>query len=198
MTRLLMAFVLLATTAEAQIPTAATQYRRPVIQAIRFEWGLNAPLATFFAQLHQESGYRADARSPYAGGIAQFVPATATWLSEVYPELGTAAPFEPEWAIRAWAKYTRHIFERIPNVSDDCSKFSMMLSAYNGGAGNLNKQRRAAAAAGKDPNRWFGSVETVKVRAEWAHVENTGYPKRIIFVLQPRYVTARWGRGVKC
>lgn len=184
--------------AYSQIPRLANQYHRPVTQEIRLVWGLNAPLATFFAQLHQESSFRADAKSPYAGGLAQFVPSTAVWLTEIYPELGKAAPFEPQWAIRAWAKYTRHLYDRILNVRDDCSRYAMMLSAYNGGAGNLNKQRRAAAAAGKDPNRWFWHVETVRVRAQWAHTENTSYPKRIIFVLQPRYVAVLWGRGVKC
>lgn len=190
--------VLFPTVLEAQIPRQALPYRRSVTQEARLVWGLNAPLATFFAQLHQESGFRADARSPYAGGLAQFTEATAKWIAEVYPDLGEAAPFEPEWAIRAFVRYDKHLFDRVLHATTECDRWAFTLSGYNGGAGNVYKQRKAAALAGKDPNRWFGSVEYFRVRAQWAHDENRNYPRAILLKRQHLYVEGRWGRGVDC
>lgn len=183
---------------EAQIPRIALQYQRGLTREMRLVWGLNAPVATVAAQLHQESSWKADAQSPYAGGLAQFTSDSARWLSEVYPEVGMAAPFEPQWALRAVATYDKHLFDRVLNAANECERWAFVLSGYNGGSGNVLKQRRAAAVLGKDPNRWFGSVEGVRVRAEWAHKENSAYPYRILILLQPRYVDARWGRGVTC
>ena len=72
----------------AQPPQAALQYRDDVIRNARLEWGLSAPVADFAAQLHQESGWRPDAVSPAgAQGLAQFMPATADWISQLMPDL---------------------------------------------------------------------------------------------------------------
>lgn len=65
-----------------RIPTAAEQYRRTLVRSAHAEWGLSAPIATFAAQVHQESRWRADARSPVgAQGLAQFMPGTAEWIA---------------------------------------------------------------------------------------------------------------------
>ncbi|WP_163769991.1 transglycosylase SLT domain-containing protein, partial [Proteus mirabilis] len=73
-----------------------------VIRNARLEWGLSAPVADFAAQLHQESGWRPDAISPAgAQGLAQFMPATADWISQLIPMLSSREPFNPAWAIRA-------------------------------------------------------------------------------------------------
>lgn len=86
----------------AQPPQAALQYRDDVIRNARLEWGLSAPVADFAAQLHQESGWRPDAISPAgAQGLAQFMPATADWISQLIPMLSSREPFNPAWAIRA-------------------------------------------------------------------------------------------------
>lgn len=178
------------------IPRAALQYKRALIGNARFVWGLDAPVAMFAAQIHQESGWRADAKSAYAGGLSQFTPATATWISEKYTdELGDNSPFEPSWALRALARYDRFLYERM-TARDRCNHFAFVLSAYNGGEGNVIKQKRAAKAGGADPERWFGSVERYRVRAQWAHDENYSYPRRILLRWQPLYLT--WGLGVDC
>lgn len=199
MTRLLtVCMVLFPAWLEAQVPRAALQYRRALTQEMRLVWGMDAPIATVAGQLHQESGWRADAKSPYAGGLSQFTPATAEWLAKAYPEVGKAAPFEPAWALRAVARYDKHLYDRISGAETECERWAFTLSGYNGGAGWVTRQRAATAKAGRNPNRWFGSVEDVRVRAEWAHKENRGYPDRILRKLQPIYVTALWGRGVTC
>ncbi|MCQ8811532.1 transglycosylase SLT domain-containing protein, partial [Escherichia coli] len=80
----------------AHPPQDSLQYRDDVIRNARLEWGLSAPVADFAAQLHQESGWRADAISPAgAQGLAQFMPATADWLSLLIPMLSSREPFNP-------------------------------------------------------------------------------------------------------
>src|SRR5688572_15590130 len=48
----------------AQIPPDAKRYKRDLIRNARAIWGLDAPTSTFAAQIHQESGWRVDAKSP--------------------------------------------------------------------------------------------------------------------------------------
>ena len=70
----------------ATIPRQAQAYRSLLIRAARVEdlRGLNAPVATYAAQVHQESGWREDARSPVgAEGLGQFMPTTSTWAFRV-------------------------------------------------------------------------------------------------------------------
>ncbi|MGH7948035.1 MAG: transglycosylase SLT domain-containing protein, partial [Candidatus Binataceae bacterium] len=88
--------------ADAVVPIAAQKHRRALTTNARAVWGLSAPIATFAAQVHQESGWHEDARSPFAGGLAQFTPDTAQWISRRYnDELREADPFNPSWALRA-------------------------------------------------------------------------------------------------
>lgn len=179
------------------IPARAKQYRSTLIRCARAEWGLSAPVATFAAQLHQESLWRADARSQAgAQGLAQFMPSTARWLPEVAPHTGEPSPFNSGWALRALVAYDLWLFQRV-RASNQCDRMAFTLSAYNGGLGWLRRDIRQAKASGLDPHRWWGQVETVNAgRAVWAFKENRGYPRRILRQLEPMYVAAGWGKGV--
>lgn len=177
-------------------PPAALKYRSDVIRASRVDWGLNAPVADFAAQLHQESGWNPAARSPVgAQGLAQFMPSTADWIAGLMPHLAAREPYNPGWAIRALVSYDRWLWQRVA-VSDGCERMAMTLSAYNGGLGWVNRDRRLARARGLDDARWFNSVETVNAgrsAANWR--ENRHYPQRILRELAPRYLS--WG-GSNC
>ena len=178
------------------IPARAHQYRSALIRCARFEWGLSAPVATFAAQVHQESAWNPDARSPYADGLAQFTPATADWLPEVAPQVGKADPFNPGWALRALTAYDLYLWQRVRAVTD-CERMAKTLSAYNGGLGWLRRDERLAAAQGLDPARWWNQVAAVNAgRAPWAIKENRAYPHRILLLLEPRYEAAGWGKGM--
>ncbi len=195
--RLSLVLLLVASSAEAQvIPRAALQYKRALIGNAHFVWGLNAPIAVISGQIEQESGWRADAKSAFAGGLAQFTPATAFDISKRYPELRDNAPFEPSWALRAVNLYDRDLFALEPRAASECHRFGFTLSAYNGGRGWVERQKKAAKAAGYDDRKWFGSVENFRVRAEWAHKENKNYPRMILLKRQKTYET--WGRSVDC
>ncbi|ELJ4477997.1 lytic transglycosylase domain-containing protein, partial [Salmonella enterica] len=125
----------------AEPPLAALKYRSDVIRSARVDWGLNAPVADFAAQLHQESGWNPAARSPVgAQGLAQFMPSTADWLSGLMPHLASREPWNPGWAIRALVSYDRWLWQRV-TVPDGCERMAMTLSAYNGGLGWVNRDR---------------------------------------------------------
>ncbi|RKO76174.1 transglycosylase SLT domain-containing protein [Pectobacterium parmentieri] len=180
----------------AQPPAAAQQYRSDLIRNARLDWGLNAPVADFAAQLHQESGWNPRAISPVgAQGLAQFMPATSAWISDIMPELKANQPFNPAWSIRALTRYDRWIWQRV-NAADNCERMAMTLSGYNGGLGWVQRDQKLAAQRGLDRQRWFGHVATVNAgrsAANWR--ENRHYPPRILQELAPRYLT--WG-GRSC
>lgn len=169
-------------------PVAARAYRDDIIREARYVWGMNAPIPAFGAQIMQESGYNKDARSPYAGGLAQFTPSTADWISGAYPDLGAAQPFNPNWAIRALIRYDKHLFDRM-RYSRECDRFAAALSAYNGGAGWHSKRQARAG----DPDDFWGSVRVINPGiTRYNQTENELYPVYILIKHQSRFRT--WGR----
>ena len=77
-------------------------------------------------------------------------------------------------------------------------RMAFALSAYNGGMGWTNRDRNLATRRGLDPDRYFGSVETVNAgRRASAKRENQRYVS-FIFERQAAYVKAGWGPGVRC
>ncbi|MFZ5659175.1 MAG: transglycosylase SLT domain-containing protein [Pseudomonadota bacterium] len=185
----------------ATVPNEALRLRADLIRNARAVWGINAPVARFAAQIQQESAWRPAARSRYAEGLAQFTPATAAWIAQAYPRLGAAAPYSPQWAIRALVTYDRHLYLRIlPRQGrvEACDRWAMTLSAYNGGLGWVGRDRALAARAGADPDRWWRHVERYSPRADWARRENRDYPRRILLRWEPIYRQAGWPGEAVC
>lgn len=165
------------------IPREAQQYRRDLTRNARMIWGLDAPVATFAAQIHQESAWRPDARSPYAHGLAQFTPATADWIGGLDPALAGADTGNPVWALRALVRYDAWLYARVPTASNACERMALALRAYNGGLGWLQKEARTGR-----PCDAFRSAANCR--------ENLAYPRLILTRWQPLY--ASWGPGVTC
>ena len=184
--------------AEVTIPRAAAQYRSELVRSARVVWGLDAPIAVFAAQVHTESWWRNDTVSHVgAQGLAQFMPATAAWLPKVAPETGQPAPFNPGWSLRALCTYDKWLWERTDGATD-FERMAFTLSAYNGGQGWVNRDKKLARQRGLDPARWFDNVETVNAgRSAAAWKENRGYPRRILRERQQAYVRAGWGPGIE-
>lgn len=182
--------------AAADIPQGALKHRADLTRNARAVWGLDAPVATFAGQVHQESRWRPEAVSPVgAQGIAQFMPATADWIGAAYPALANQQPFNPGWGLRALVTYDRHLWERI-KAATPCDRMAMTLSAYNGGLGWVWRDQKLAAAQGADSARWFDQVEQFNAgRHAAAFRENRGYPRLILLTFEPRYNAAGWGRG---
>ncbi|MDF1691754.1 MAG: transglycosylase SLT domain-containing protein [Zhongshania sp.] len=199
---LVLAGLLACLSAYAEVPARADHYRRDLTRIAQQEMGLTAPVALFAAQIHQESSWRSDAKSPYAEGLTQFTPATAKWISEIYPDLGNATPYSPGWAMRAMVRYDLHILARVKpwHARDipDCDKWAFTLSGYNGGPGWITRDRRHAENAGHCPDAWFGSVEKYSARSAPAFKENRHYVNRILNELTERYLSAGWQGAPLC
>jgi soluble lytic murein transglycosylase-like protein len=186
--------MLAALSAFGQVPKAAEQYRASLTRAALVTWGLDAPVATFAAQIEQESGWRADAVSRVgAQGMAQFMPATGAWIVQMYPKLGEHKPYNPEWAIRAMIQYNLHLHRQTLGAATPCDRMAFTLRKYNGGTVRLEREMAMCAADGCDPSVAFGELERYNAgRSVMNHRENIQYPRRILLTLEPKYQA--WGR----
>lgn len=180
------------------IPSIAKRHRRTLLRASHAHWGLDAPVATFAAQVHQESRWRNDARSPVgAQGLAQFMPKTADWFAELYPShLGDNQPYNPGWALQALVLYDRWLYKRLTAINE-CNQWAMVLASYNGGLGWVLKDKKLAARSGADRRIWFDHVERFNAgRNSSAFEENRHYPRVILHRWEKVYEQANWGQGV--
>lgn len=185
--------LLLPAQAQAQVPPAAARYRGELTRQARLVFGLEAPVATLAAKVHQESNWRPDARSIYAHGLAQFTPDTADWIGSVDAALASADTGNPAWALRALAVYDRWLLDRVKGATV-CDHWWAVERSYNGGLGHWLKEARLAA-----PSLDRGAIDARCGQAS-RHVkhcrENLAYPRLILLKWQPLYVS--WGPGVMC
>ena len=179
--------------AAGPVPQAALQYRSLLTRNARAVWGLDAPVATFAAQVHQESAWRPDAVSRVgAAGLAQFMPGTSKWIATIDPELASNEPFSPSWALRALVSYDHWLHARTPARYTRRDRMWVALRSYNGGLGHW--QAEAARTGLQAPTREQVDASCGKAKRAPVHCkENLGYPRRILD-LQARY--ASWGPGV--
>lgn len=204
----LLVFTMTAGVAAAPvIPAGAAAYKRVVVREAHRTFGLDAPIAVLAAQLHQESGWRADAHSPAGAlGLAQFMPGTALDIAKRHPDAcAPASPFNADWAVRCQQRYMGELVAQTQPFAhggqlSECSRWAMALASYNGGNGWTQRDRVHAQLTGHDPNAWFGVVERAPDprRAPRFVRENRGYPTRILLVIAPVYADAGWGRNVAC
>jgi soluble lytic murein transglycosylase-like protein len=189
----MLALSLLAPASAQDVPRQAHRHRADLVRAAHAAWGLDAPIAVFAAQIHQESGWNPEAVSRVgARGMAQFMPGTAAWWCDLNGQAANdCQPTNPVWAMRALVGYDRWLFERVQGPTE-FDRLWATLRAYNGGLGHW--QREAATVR---PAVDHHTVDSACGKAR-RHVsfcpENLGYPRRILLVLQQRYLA--WGRGV--
>ena len=186
--------------AVAPIPRDAVRHQQSLKREAHQAWGLGAPLATFAAQVHQESRWRANAASPVgAQGMAQFMPATAADMAKRYPaELRPANPHNPRWAFRAQAQYMKSLYDGrgAHGAVDSCERMAFAAASYNGGEGWVIRDRALAKQLGRDSTLFFRGAQSVNAgRSAEAKKENAAYPARILLNIEPRYVRAGFGRG---
>jgi soluble lytic murein transglycosylase-like protein len=186
--------------AQAQIPREAHQHRLSLKREAQRVWGLSAPVATFAAQIHQESRWRPDARSPVgAVGLAQFMPATALWMGDIDAQLASSsrpaavqAATNPTWAIRALVQYNFWLHGRI-KADNACERLAFTLAAYNGGLGWVYKRQKLSA----QPGLCLGASCAINPGITAANQrENEHYPQVIIRRFEPLYTS--WGAGSGC
>lgn len=177
-----------------EIPRMAKKYRRTLIREARARFGLGAPVATMAAQIHQESLWRPDAVSRVgAAGMTQFMPGTASWITEIFPELGRAEPLNPQWAIRAMVRYNRWLYERLTGF-DDCERWAFVLASYNGGLGWTMRRK----ARSPFPEICLGMTCDINPGITPANQkQNADYARRILMRLELDYLAdPGWRPGV--
>lgn len=181
-----------ASPAAPGVPREALRYQRDLVGNARAVWGLNAPVATFAGQVHQESTWKANARSRTgAAGLAQFMPRTSDWISGLYSdELGANEPLNPAWALRALVRYDRYLYDRIGKWETDCDRVMFSLASYNGGLGWVNKRM----AKSPRPGHYYTTAFINPGIAPSNQKENEEYAHRIVKRWQPLYLA--WGLGV--
>lgn len=194
---LLLLLALMPGLCRADIPAEAQKHRRDLVRLAQREMGLDAPIATLAAQIHQESRWNPHAVSPAgAQGMAQFMPGTAVWMAQLRRDLAAPDPFNPLWAIRGMVVYDAWLLARV-QARGPCDKWAMALCSYNGGLGWCRKDARLASSKGDDPLAWWNSVERHNSGRSAANFrESRGYPRLILRRWEPLYVRAGWGSGV--
>lgn len=168
------------------LPREALQHRAELKRQAHMVWGLDAPVAVFAAQIHQESLWRADARSPVGAlGLTQFMPATARWMCDVDRALCGPTPMNPTWALRALVVYDRWLWQRI-RADDDCERMAFALASYNGGLGHTLRRQRMSLA----PGVCLGKTCQINPGILPANQrENEHYPRVILLQHQSLYRT---------
>ena len=131
----------------------ALKHKATVIREVRFWWGMEVRRDVFFAQIHQESGWREDARSPVgAGGLAQFMPTTAEFAARLWPkDLQPVNVYDPRWSIRALVRYDKWLIDQFGVPESGDNRLAWMLVSFNGGQGWAKREaaecRRRASLA---------------------------------------------------
>lgn len=191
----------------AGIPSEALKYRSRIIREVHYHWGLGQKVSLFFAQIHQESRFRAEARSRHASGLGQFTPPTATDAQSLFPadlkELCRSrggCPLDPAWAIRALVLWDLKLY-RARDFAQGDERFAFMLADYNGGPGWINRERGYCQQSGEcRPDVYFREVQRAcgksspAPRIPDACRENNHYPEVIIRTWRPLY--DRWLPGI--
>lgn len=173
------------------IPPHAHHYKLTLKREAQRAWGLQPPVATFAAQVHQESRWQLNARSPAgAHGLAQFMPQTARWISQ-FPSanLQITDTSNPTWSLRALVTYNLWLHKRI-QADNVCERMAYTLSAYNGGLGWVHKRQARSAT----PGLCMGRTCTINPGITQANqAENELYPRLILIRFETLY--SSWGSG---
>ena len=136
-------------------------------------------------QMRQESAFNPDAVSPSgAVGLSQFMPATYNEEApQTTPSCEGIPRTDPTCSIRTQIQYMRTVLRWVGGVKSWASlqdAIAVQLAAYNGGAGNVRKEKRACR---KEPrcstSRWWDHVERHCLRSPGNCRENRDYPPRI-------------------
>jgi len=184
------------------VPEGAFRYRSLLMQAWQFHFAMAEDPAIGFGQVHQESRFNCEARSPKGSkGCAQFMDVTAAEVNQWIPAAVRAAcpqksgcPFDPRWALTAMVEYDYRLWTGVKDVRASYERWGFTLSAYNGGGAVTGGERSACAHShGCDPGRYFGNVERfcgAYGRSEASCRENREYPHVILERWAPGY--HRW------
>lgn len=116
---------------------------------INWDWRLLASL------IYQESRFKPFVRS-YRGawGLMQMMPATLSYF-------GIDSTASPEKQILAGVRYIKFLDKEFSKqISDPQERINFILASYNIGPGHIFDAQKIAVKLGKDPYKWFNSVDS--------------------------------------
>lgn len=189
-----------ATAASAAIPPpGAVRYRRLLMQAWQYHFGLAEDPAIGFGQVHQESRFDCGVVSPKgSAGCAQFMPATAEWINSLIPAAVRATcpsrsgcPMDPRWALTALVEYDWRLWGAHTWAANKRERWAFSLAEYNGGSAvNIGERAACRNSPGCNPAHYFDHVERfcgATGRSPLACRENRHYPRIILDQWAPAY-----------
>jgi hypothetical protein len=180
-------------------PPGAVRYRRVLMQAWQYHFGLAEDPAIGFGQVHQESRFDCAAVSPGgSAGCAQFMPATAEWINTLIPPAVRATcpsrsgcPMDPRWALTALVEYDWRLWGAHKWAVNNRERWAFSLAAYNGGGAVSTGERAACGKSlGCSAARYFDHVERfcgATGRSAASCRENRQYPRIILDHWTPLY-----------
>jgi membrane-bound lytic murein transglycosylase F len=125
---------------------------RRYAEAYNFDWRL------IVAQMYFESQFNPGARSSGGAlGLMQLTRDTAR-------AMGVGNPFDPDAGIRGGVRYLDELRAHFEDSLPPRERTWFAIAAYNAGLTRVDLARQRAKAAGLDPTRWFGNVETMMGR----------------------------------
>jgi soluble lytic murein transglycosylase-like protein len=186
----------LAAVGSVKIPMEANRLQSTVQKSAWETFGVNAPVATLAAQIHQESYWRPKAISKAgAAGLTQFMPATAADMAKRFPACVPADVFSERWAINCRDLYMASLLRSI-KVDDECARWVYALRAYNGGEKWVKRDIKLATDAGVSVHDWRAVSRFNAGRSAANFKENTEYPVRIVERIAPVYEQQGWGPNI--
>jgi hypothetical protein len=129
---------------------------QPYVEAAANEYDLEPEL--IYGVIWVESRFQAKAKSPAgARGLMQLMPQTAAALAK---QLGVTRPrsYDPAFNVKAGSYYLRRLLDRYEG--DEV----LALAAYNAGAGNVNKWRKAGKDLPEYSQKYVRAVMEARAR----------------------------------
>lgn len=168
--------LVLFTCSRAHAEPGPATYRDDVIRWTRFYLPHTRP-SLIAGQVHQESRWNATAHSKVgAMGLLQIMPGTAKDIANAC-HLAGFTPLNPRTAVQGGICYDARIRKQVAPMATPADLDDVMLRAYNGGPGWVQKEKREAHRIGLDPFRattLMGLCGRFRPAASCA--ENLSYP----------------------
>jgi hypothetical protein len=160
----------------------------PILQEEHQRLWPEAPIIIFDKQIKAESAWKEQAiRLERSGvtsyGLLQVLDVTFEEMKKKHPTLLNGEPvqmLQARWGIRAGILYNKQMYNLCSFAQTEMARWCMALSSYNGGFGNLQRDRKLTEKNAHNKNLWFSHVEKFSKRSQWAFKINRCYVKEIL------------------
>ena len=199
-----MAIIVLMLKGAASLPEGeafgATIYDRakPMIPILKEEhqrlWP-ESDITIIAEQIHHESGWKPTAKRIEKSGVVsygllQVLDVTLGEMQKRHEILAGTKPvqlLQARWGIRAGILYDKDMWKLCDFPGNcllchgkDMNRWAFTLSAYNGGFGWIQRDRKMTAEKGYDGNIWFHNVELFSKRSRHFFTINRRYAREIL------------------